>query len=78
MNVEMSPDLPLQAGIDGGTLALSPDGRRLVVSLRSADGRPPRNIIRRRPPLPAALAKLLAASFSKLSNSAPIAERVPK
>ena len=39
MTVEMSPDLPLTAGGSGGMMALSPDGVRIAVTLRGADGR---------------------------------------
>ena len=39
MNVEMLPDMPLTAGITGGMLAISPDGMRLAVTLRGADGK---------------------------------------
>ena len=39
MNVEMSPDLPIAPGGTGGMMALSPDGRRIAVTLRGAAGR---------------------------------------
>jgi Tol biopolymer transport system component len=39
MNVELSPDLPLTPASTGGMMALSPDGMRLAVTLRGADGR---------------------------------------
>ena len=39
INVEMSPDLPISAGSTGGLLALSPDGMRVALTMRGADGK---------------------------------------
>jgi serine/threonine-protein kinase len=39
MNVEIAPDMPLERAAAGNMLALSPDGARLAVTLRGADGK---------------------------------------
>ena len=39
LSVEVAPDMPITRGyINGGIMALSPDGTRLVVALRGPDG----------------------------------------
>ena len=39
MNVEMSPDMPMMSFGSGGVVALSPDGRRVAVTLHGTDGK---------------------------------------
>ena len=39
MNMELDPDAPIPPAISGNPLAISPDGSRIVVVLRGADGK---------------------------------------
>jgi serine/threonine protein kinase len=41
MNVEITPDLPVANNASGSFIAISPDGLRLAVALRGADGECP-------------------------------------